>query len=149
MPAMPRGDVLGTYDSYVEAQQVVDKLAHADFDVSQLAIVGSDLKTIERITGKMSWGRAALTGAATGAWFGLFAGTVLFLFAATPNIPYAIAVILIGAAFGMLFGLVRYAVSRRSKDYTSVNQVIASSYQVIAPSSLIVRAQELLQRPEV
>ena len=149
VPSMPRGDVVGTYDSYLEAQQVVDKLAHADFDVSQLSIVGSDLKTIERITGKMSWGRAALTGAATGAWFGLFAGTVLFLFAATPNIPYAIAVILIGAAFGMLFGLVRYAVSRRSKDYTSVNQVIASSYQVIAPSGLIVRAQELLQRPEV
>jgi len=27
--------------------------------------------------------------------------------------------------------------------------VIAASYQVIAPSSVIVRAQELLQRPEV
>ena len=147
-PTMPRGDVLGTYESYLEAQQVVDKLARADFDVSQLAIVGSDLKTIERITGKMSYARAALTGAATGAWFGLFAGTVLFLFSASPNLTYAVAVILIGAAFGMLFGIASYAVNRRRKDYTSINQVIASSYQVIAPSSLIVRAQELLQRPD-
>ncbi|HEX4444652.1 MAG TPA: general stress protein [Galbitalea sp.] len=146
-PSIPRGDVLGTYDSYVDAQQVIDKLAKADFDVRQLAIVGSDLKTIERITGKLSYGRSALGGAATGAWFGLFAGTVLFLFAATPNVTYALAVILIGAAFGMLFGIVSYAINRRRKDYRSVNQVVASSYQVIVPPSQLVRAQELLQRP--
>jgi hypothetical protein len=148
-PAIPRGDVLGTYETYVEAQQVVDKLAKADFDVRQLAIIGSDLKTIERITGKLTYGRSALGGAATGAWFGLFAGTVLFLFASTPNVTYAVAVILIGAAFGMLFGIVSYAVNRRRKDYTSTNQVVATSYQVIAPANVIVRAQELLQRPEV
>jgi hypothetical protein len=147
-PSIPRGDVLGTYDSYVDAQQVVDKLAKADFDVRQLAIVGSDLKTIERITGKLSYGRSALGGAATGAWFGLFAGTVLFLFSASANVTYALAVILIGAAFGMLFGIVSYAVNRRRKDYRSVNQVIASSYQVIVPPNQLVRAQELLQRPE-
>jgi hypothetical protein len=148
-PTIPRGDVIGTYDTYLEAQHVVDKLAKADFDVRQLAIIGSDLKTIERVTGKMSWGRSALGGAATGAWFGLFAGTLLFLFGSSPNLPYALAVILIGAAFGILFGLARYGVSRGRRDYTSTNQVIASSYQVLAPSNMIVRAQELLQRPEV
>ena len=148
-PSVPRGDVLGTYDTYPEAQQVVDKLAKLEFDVRQLAIVGSDLKTVERITGKRTYGRSALGGAATGAWFGLAAGTVLFLFAATPNVTYAVAVILIGAAFGMLFGIVSYAINRRRKDYTSVNQVLASSYQVIVPPELAVRAQELLQRREV
>jgi len=148
-PTIPKGDVLGTYDTYEEAQRVVDKLAKADFDVRQLSIIGSDLKTIERVTGKLTYGRSALAGAATGAWLGLFAGTLLFLFTATPNLPYAIAVILIGAAFGMLFGIVSYAVNRRRRDYTSTHQVIATSYQVIAPSSVIVRAQELLQRPEV
>jgi hypothetical protein len=145
---MPRGDVLGTYDTYDEAQQIVDRLVKADFDVRQLAIIGSDLKTIERVTGRLSWGRVALAGAATGAWFGLFAGTLLFMFSTSPNIPYALAVILIGAAFGMLFGIVRYSINRRRKDYTSTSQVVASSYQVLAPSNQIVRAQELLQRPE-
>jgi hypothetical protein len=148
LPTIPKGDVLGTYDTYPEAQQVVDKLAKADFDVRQLAIIGSDLKTIERVTGKLTWGRAALGGAATGAWLGLFAGSLLFLFTASPNPTYAFAVILLGAAFGMLFGIVSYAISRRRQDYTSTHQVVASSYQVIAPSSVIVRAQELLQRPE-
>ncbi len=148
-PTIPRGDVLGTYETYQEAQQVVDKLARADFDVRQLSIIGSDLKTIERVTGRMSYPRAAIGGAATGAWFGLFAGVLLFTFTTTPNYTYALAVILIGAAFGMLFGLVSYAVRRRTRDYTSTQQVVATSYQVLAPSSLIVRAQELLQRPEV
>jgi len=146
---MPRGDVLGTYDSYLEAQQVVDRLVRSNFEVSALAIIGNDLKSVERVTGKMSYGRAAITGAATGAWFGLFAGTVLFLFGTSPNVAYALAVILIGAAFGMLFGIVRYSASRRRKDYTSTNQVIASNYQVLVPSAQLVRAQELLQRPEV
>jgi hypothetical protein len=149
LPSIPKGDVLGTYDTYEEAQHVVDKLAKADFDVRQLSIIGSDLKTIERVTGKLTYGRSALAGAASGAWLGLFAGTLLFLFTSTPNLPYAIAVILIGAAFGMLFGIVSYAVNRRRRDYTSTHQVIATSYQVIAPSAVIVRAQELLQRPEV
>ncbi|HEY5231178.1 MAG TPA: general stress protein [Galbitalea sp.] len=149
MPSIPKGDVLGTYDTYVEAQHVVDKLAKADFDVRQLSIIGNDLKTIERVTGKLTYGRSALAGAATGAWLGLFAGTLLFLFTQTPNLPYAVAVILIGAAFGMLFGIVSYAINRRRRDYTSTHQVVATSYQVIAPSALIVRAQELLQRPEV
>ena len=148
-PTIPRGDVLGTYETYLEAQQVVDKLARADFDVRQLSIIGSDLKTIERVTGRMSYPRAAIGGAATGAWFGLFAGVLLFTFTTTPNYTYALAVILIGAAFGMLFGLVSYAVRRRTRDYTSTQQVVATSYQVLAPSSLIVRAQELLQRPDV
>jgi len=145
---MPRGEVLGTYDTYVEAQHVVDKLAKADFDVRQLSIIGSDLKTIERVTGKLTYGRSALAGAATGAWLGLFAGSLLFLFTSSPNLAYAFAVILLGAAFGMLFGIVSYAINRRRRDYTSTHQVIATSYQVIAPAGVLVRAQELLQRPE-
>jgi hypothetical protein len=145
---MPRGDVLGTYDTYQEAQHVVDKLAKADFDVRQLSIIGSDLKTIERVTGKLTYGRSALAGAATGAWLGLFAGSLLFLFTTSPQLTYAFAVILLGAAFGMLFGIVSYAVNRRRRDYTSTNQVIATSYQVLAPSGVLVRAQELLNRPE-
>jgi hypothetical protein len=145
---MPRGEVLGTYDTYLEAQHVVDKLAKADFDVRQLSIIGSDLKTIERVTGKLTYGRSALAGAATGAWLGLFAGSLLFLFTSSPNLPYAFAVILLGAGFGMLFGIVSYAINRRRRDYTSTHQVIATSYQVIAPAGVLVRAQELLQRPE-
>jgi hypothetical protein len=148
LPSIPKGDVLGTYETYPEAQQVVDKLARADFDVSQLAIIGSDLKTVERVTGKLTYGRAAAGGAATGAWFGLFGGVLLFMISPTPNVGYALAAVLIGAGFGMLFGIVTYAVNRRRRDFTSTHQVIASSYQILAPSEQIARAQQLLLRQE-
>src|SRR5690606_2961718 len=53
-PSLPRGEVLGTYDTYLEAQSVVDRLSKAEFPVKQLAIVGNDLKTVERVTGKLT-----------------------------------------------------------------------------------------------
>ena len=144
VPTLPRGDVLGTYETYVEAQQVVDRLAKADFEVAKLAIVGNDLKTVERVTGKLTYGRAALAGAASGAWFGLFLGLLFFLFTATPNLAMLGAAALFGAGFGMLFGIVGYALTRRRRDFTSTNQVLASNYQIIIDPQLTAQAQALL-----
>jgi hypothetical protein len=114
-----------------------------------LAIIGSDLKTVERVTGKMTYGRAAGAGAATGAWFGLFGGILLFMISTSPNFNYALAAILIGAGFGTLFGIVTYTINRRRRDFTSTHQVIASSYQIIVPSEQVARARSLLQRPDL
>jgi uncharacterized membrane protein len=146
MPAMPKGDVLGTYDTYPEAQAIVEKLSLADFDLAQISIVGNDLHTVERVTGKLTYGRSAGTGAASGAWFGLFAGILLFMFSATPQVGYAVAAVLIGAGFGMLFGIVTHAINKSRRDFTSTHQVVASSYQVLVPSEKIVRAQNILER---
>ena len=147
IPTLPRGDVLGTYETYVEAQQVVDRLAKADFEVAKLAIVGNDLKTVERVTGKLTYGRAALAGAASGAWFGLFLGLLFFIFSAAPSFAFLGAAALIGAGFGMLFGIVSYAINRRRRDFTSTHQVLASSYQIIIDPQLAAKAQALLQQP--
>lgn len=143
-PAVPRGDVLGTYDTYPEAQKVVNRLAIADFPVKQLSIVGNDLKTVERITGKLTYGRAALAGAASGAWFGLFLGLLLFLFSPTGDFSFILAAALIGAGFGLLFGVVSYALNRRRRDFTATHQVVASNYQVIIDPNLTARARLVL-----
>ncbi|MBX3067566.1 MAG: hypothetical protein IT191_02395 [Microbacteriaceae bacterium] len=144
-PKLPKGEVLGTYDTYDEAQTVVDRLAKAEFPVKQVSIVGSDLHTVERVTGKMSYARAALAGAASGAWFGIFLGLVLFMFTPSSNTTvYLLAAILIGAAFGMLFGIVSYALNRRRRDFTSIHQVIAGKYEVMVEPELVARAKELL-----
>ena len=110
-PSIPKGDVLGTYESYKEAQDVIDHLSKLDFDLKHLSIVGSDLKTVERVTGKLNWGKAALGGAASGAWLGLFFGLVLFLFSATPNYVIVLAAMLIGA------GVRRAVRHRRVRDH--------------------------------
>ncbi len=145
---VPKGDILGTYDTYPEAQAVVDRLAKSEnFPVAQLSIVGNDLKSVERVTRKLSWSRAALEGALSGAWFGLFVAVLLSFF--SPEINWALfgAAILIGAASGMLFRLVSYGISRRSRDFESTNQVLASNYQVLIDPALLSQAQEALARP--
>ncbi|CAN5273673.1 membrane protein [soil metagenome] len=148
LPSIPKGDVLGTYDTYLEAQGVVDRLAKADFEVAKLSIVGNDLKTVERVTGKLTNGRAALAGAASGAWLGLFFGLVLTIF--TPPTPQTFgfvgAAVLIGAGFGVIFGLVTYAINRRRRDFTSTHQVLASNYQIIIDPELTAKAQQTLQQ---
>ena len=147
-PSIPRGDVLGTYDTYVEAQSVVDRLSKADFDVKKLSIVGNDLKTVEQVTGKLTWSRASLAGAATGAWLGLFLGLLLTLL--TPPTPQTLgfvgAALLIGAGFGMIFGIVSYAITRRRRDFTSTHKVLASNYQIIIDPLLTAKAQQTLQQ---
>ena len=148
-PSIPKGDVIASFETYPEAQQAVDKLAHAELDVSLVSIVGSDLKTVERVTGRLTWGRAAGAGAASGAWFGLFFGLLITLFIVTPNfLPITFAAIGIGAGFGIIFGLISYALTRRTRDFTSTHQVLASKYEVIVASSLTLAAQEALARPD-
>lgn len=146
-PTLPRGDVLGSYDTYLEAQTVVDHLAKAEFPVKQVAIVGSDLKTVERVTGKLTYGRAAIAGAVSGAWFGLFIGLVLFIFTPVPDATlYVGAAALIGAGLGMLLRIVSYTLGRKQRDFTSIHQVLASKYEIIVDPNLLIRAQELLAR---
>ena len=147
---VPKGEVLGTYDTYLEAQERVDHLAKADFPVGKVSIVGNDLKSVERVTRKLSWSRAALEGALSGAWFGLFIGVVLSFFTPPEQFSWGffLAAILIGAAFGMLFRLVSYGISRRSRDFESVNQVLASNYQVLVDPELVDRAKDALARPK-
>ncbi|MEJ3405881.1 general stress protein [Rathayibacter sp. YIM 133350] len=147
-PTLPRGEVVASYETYAEAQQAVDRLAHADFPVKQLSIIGSDLKTVERVTGKMSYGRAALAGAASGAWLGTFFGLLMFIFLPTGgSIGFVLAAVLIGAGFGMLFGIVTYSVNRRRKDFTSTMQVLATSYSVIVDPEFGNRARNILNAP--
>jgi hypothetical protein len=145
-PSIPVGDVLGTYDTYPEASAIVDRLSKAEFDVKQLSIIGNDLKTVERVTGKLSYGRAALAGAASGAWLGLFFGLVLTIFGpvSAQTLTLVGAALIIGAGFGMIFGIVTYAVNRRRRDFTSTHQVIASNYQIIIDPQLTAKAQQTL-----
>ena len=142
-PTLPRGDVLGTFDSYPGAQAVVAKLAESDFPVNKLSIVGNDLKTVERVTGKMTYGRAAVAGALSGLWLGIFFGIVLTLFSPTAG-GLILAAAIIGAAFGMLYGIVSFAITKRQRDFTSVHQVLATNYQIIVDPQLVGQAQRIL-----
>ena len=143
-PEIPRGDVLSTVDTYSEAQSIVNRLAHAGYDVSNIAIVGRDLVTVERVTGRLTYARVALRGALNGAWFGLFFSLVLSLLSEPTTTFVMPAVIAIGAGMGVLITLALYAIRRRRHDFSSVQQVLASRYEVTVHSGTAGAAQRAL-----
>jgi hypothetical protein len=135
---------LSTVDTYSEAQSIVNRLAHAGYDVSNIAIVGRDLVTVERVTGRLTYARVALRGALNGAWFGLFFCLVLSLLSEPTTTFVMPAVIAIGAGMGVLITLALYAIRRRRHDFSSVQQVLASRYEVTVPSGTAGAAQRAL-----
>jgi hypothetical protein len=145
---IPRGQVVGTYDTYVEAQRAVDFLSDEQFPVQHVSIVGSDLKMVENVLGRLTRGRAAMAGAASGAWFGLFVGVLLSLFASknTNGFGLVVAALLYGAVFGAIFGFVGHALSGGKRDFTSRSKIVASSYDVHCTWAEADKAREVLAR---
>jgi hypothetical protein len=145
---IPRGQVVGTYDTYVEAQRAVDFLSDEQFPVQHVSIVGSDLKMVENVLGRLTRGRAAMAGAASGAWFGLFVGVLLSLFASknTNAFGLVVAALLYGAVFGAIFGFVGHALSGGKRDFTSRSKIVASSYEIRCTWAEADKAREVLAR---
>lgn len=104
LPTPPTGWPIGSYATYAEAQRAVDHLADSEFPVQEVTIVGVDLMLVERVIRRLTWGRVLGTGAASGAWFGLFVGFLLSLFA-EPEAGF-LGPILVGLTTGVIFGMV-------------------------------------------
>ena len=140
--------MVGTFDEYATAVAYVEKLVANDFPVQLIAIVGKNLRTVERVRNRINQGRVALSGAITGSWIGfLFA---LFMPTGTGAESTALATItassflqpvLIGAGIGMLFNVLRFTLARNKRSFASQSTVIASEYQVQVPNDLVAQAQ--------
>jgi len=136
---------LGVYDKYQQAQKAVDFLSDHEFPVQNCMIVGTELKQIERVTGRLTTGRVAVGGLLSGVWMGLFVGLIFSLF---DNGASAGAVIvstaLFGAVFGLVWAMVGYAATRGQRDFTSVSQVVATRYEVLVEHKFAAQGRELL-----
>ena len=73
----PAGLPIGTYPTYAKAQEAVDYLSDNEFPVENVTIVGTDLRLVERVTGRLTRGRVVRAGAHDGAIWGLFMGALL------------------------------------------------------------------------
>jgi hypothetical protein len=152
-PAIPNGEVLADFPQYAEAVAYVEKLVRNDFPAGFIAIVGSDLRSVERVRGKMSYARVAFSGAVTGAWIGLI---YAFLFGPaidTANIASDAngtlgSAIVIGAGVGMLFNVLRFSLSRSKREFVSQSSIVAAKYQVQVPSNMLSQANEAAAKPD-
>jgi len=143
VPTLPQGETVASYGTYGEAQKAVDHLAQSQFPVQHVTIVGSDLKSVERVLRRLSYPSVALGGFASGAWFGLFVGLIFTLFSSS-EVGLMIPAVLFGGAFGLLFSIITYSLTRGRRDFTSSSQIVASSYAVLCAPEHAGRARQLL-----
>ena len=136
---------LAVFLQYEEAQKAVDYLSDHDFPVQNVMIVGTDLKQIERVTGRLTRGRVAAGGAVSGAWLGSFVALIFMLFdGANSNGLSFIITVLAGMVFGLVWALIGYAVTGGQRDFTSIQQVVATKYEVLVEHRDAARARELI-----
>lgn len=144
-PMLPTGFVIAAYPNYAGAAGAIAHLVKNDFPVADAAIVGSDLRLVERVTGKLSASKLAGAGAASGAWMGVFVGLLMTLFQETPN-PVALMLIAagIGAIFGAVLGVLGFFMTKNRRDFTSASQIVAQRYDIVCESRTAERARHLL-----
>ena len=144
LPTPDVGETVATYSKYEGAQRAVSKLIENEIPARDIAIVGKGLRSIEKITGKLGWGRAAWQGAMNG----LFLGLLISAFAAIwmPEAAMAMigGIILIGVAFGMALRILNYSLVRRRRDYASMMTITADRYEVTVVGVYTGKARELL-----
>jgi uncharacterized membrane protein len=139
------GRVVASYRTYREAEEAIDRLADASFPVQYSEIVGRDLSLVERVTGRMTDGRAAAAGAVTGAWFGFFIGLLVGLFTFGPAwVGLIVGGLLIGAVWGGMFGLLAHRMAHGQHDFASQRSLAASRYEVMVADEHAERARQLL-----
>jgi hypothetical protein len=135
---------LGVYDKYEDAQKAVDFLSDHQFPVENCMIVGTELKQVERVTGRLTTGRVALGGLLSGVWMGLFIGLIFSFFGTGSAVAVILSTVVIGALFGIVWALAGYAATRGRRDFSSVSRIVATRYEVLVEHKLAAQGRELL-----
>lgn len=155
MPSSARGRItgltleypmsLGVFEKYEDAQKAVDFLSDREFPVENCMIVGTDLRQVERVTGRLTMGRVALAGLVTGIWMGLFVGLIFALFAPSGDAFMTVLwSMLFGAVFALIWALLGHALTRGQRDFTSISQVVATRYEVLTEHKFAQQARDML-----
>jgi hypothetical protein len=145
----PTRQVIATFDNYADAERTVDYLVDRNFEVNQLSIVGRDLELVERVTGKMNYGMAALRGATSGGLVGALIGWLFGLFSWIQPLIAGLVLasygLLLGAALGALVGLLMYAMQHGRRDFATVTTLQPRHFDIVADVGVAPRALFLLQ----
>ncbi|TRY18787.1 hypothetical protein FOJ82_06650 [Tessaracoccus rhinocerotis] len=141
---------LAEYRTYAEAQEAVDYLSDKEFPVQNLVILGTNLRTVERVTGRRTWGSVLVNGAVGGLGMGIFVSLMLwFFYRGFASFLFMLLIgLVMGAVFGLITSAIGYALSGGKRDFDSMRQTIATAYELQCEHKVVEQARQLLaQRP--
>jgi hypothetical protein len=145
-----RQRTIATYETYSEAERAVDYLSDNKFPVGRVAIIGSDVRMVEQVIGRLNYGGAVLRGAGSGALTGLLFGWIFGLFNwITPVLAaftLAIYGLVFGAIVGALIGLIFHAIQGGRRDFSSVRAMVPSRYELVADAEVADEATRMLAK---
>jgi hypothetical protein len=151
-PMKSTSTLVASYPEYVEAQYAVDALSDHRFPVERLAIVGSGLESVEKVTGRRGYWQAGIGGLLSGAVVGALLGWLLGLFSLVQPLVSALLLggwgLLIGGVIGLLLGLAGHAATGGRRDFSSVSTVRADHYDVVADPEVAEEAKRALAETE-
>jgi hypothetical protein len=136
-----------TVSSYEAAERAVDHLSDEGFPVEHLTIVGTGLRYVEQVSGRLTNGRATALGTGYGALLGLFWGLLFGLFFTVDSgsffgvLAYSL---IVGVVFGAVAGLLGHLVSGGRRDFTSTSTTRADRYEVQVDEDFADSAEKLL-----
>ena len=153
MTNSPTTDLYGTRrsvssaTSYKDAEHAVDWLSDHAFPIERVTIVGTGLRYVENVSGRMTTGRAALLGTGGGALMGLAWGllfALLFTFDSGSFWGLLAFSIVVGAAVGALVGAISQISTGGSHDFSSSADTRADHYEVQVDDGYANEARRLL-----
>ena len=136
---------VAVFNTYADAQKAVDHLADNHFPIKNLAIVGTDLKLMERVTGRRTWGTVLLQGVQSGITTGLI--VAVFMFLLTPGSNFfgmLLLALAIGIGIGLVFAALGYGLSGGKRDFTSISQTVATKYEILCEHKVAAQARDML-----
>jgi hypothetical protein len=138
---------VATKSNYPDAERAVDSLSDRGFPVERVSIVGTGLRSVEQVSGRLTTARAAALGAGQGAMIGLLFGLLFGLF--FTNAADFFGVVLYGLAagvvWGALFGGIAQYARRGRRNFSSVAETRADRYEVQVDDSVAGEAERLLE----
>jgi hypothetical protein len=143
LPAIAPGPrpTIASYTGYAEAESAVEWLVEHGFPVQRGAIVGTGLRSVEQLSGRMSARRAALLGIGPGILIGALVALV-----ASGSSEILLSAAGIGALLGAVSGAILHeALSGGRREFASTTRIEAERYDLQVDEDSADEAKRLLE----
>jgi hypothetical protein len=141
----PKRSTIASYSDYRDAERAVDWLSDQGFAVERGAIIGTGLRSVEQVTGRMTVGRAALLGAGEGTLIGALIALLFGLFFSGPDFGELLLYsLVVGASFGAITGAIIQAAGGEGRNFASSMTVATDRYEVQVDEDVAAEAKRIL-----